>query len=276
MKKIKKIIVTAFALVLCAACCFGLTACTTDEIKQNTSAAMEASTNVLPVEYSAELATSILQSAFSELRTRSYTMSGNQKVYISGALISSAGGGNLTYINTKDRTEIYQTFSGGTGAKTMKGEDVIKKLTDTTTSTTKYYYIDTATTTVDGHETLKYYREVDTDNFPNTMNLETALSYVTGGMCYNGISYINCYNRFKTSSSDEFYTLAYYQIQIKDGLIIKIDYTARTETYMEVSNTISMNYNYDNIEAKDLPDTIQELQTLGYIEGNIHTAFSSL
>ncbi len=260
MKKVKSFIesffVAVFSLFLCAILCLGCAACSTDTTKQNTSAAME---------YSKDLATSILQSAFSDLKTKSYTISVNQKAYIGGALISSEGNSaDVTFINTNDKTEIYQTFFIGP-ENNINVDEVIKKLTDITTSTTKYYYIDTVTTSIEGNETLKYYREVDTDNFSDTItaNLDIALSYVTGGRLYNGISYINCYFSFDEP--------IYSQIQIKDGSIIKIDSSTRTGTYMELKNTMSITYNYNNIKAKDLPDTVQDLQALGYVEGDYHS-----
>jgi len=62
--KLKKFFVSLFSIMICISCCFGLFGCTEEEVKQATTAGIDASTNIIPVAYDKNIAKSTFESAY--------------------------------------------------------------------------------------------------------------------------------------------------------------------------------------------------------------------
>lgn len=239
----KKIILTVCAFVLCVACGLGLTACSVGEVKENTSAVIETSTSIIPVEYSQGLATNLLQVALTNLNNCSYSYTSETRNLIGGELqsVEDAGGHNkLTFINDYGKTEMYGDYvdNGKVAMKVLKNAD----------NQANYYYISSKT---------KRFYELG-ENLGNG-SFSALLTKVTDGMCYNGISYIHCCQDIGVNQKH------YTEVQIKDGLIKSIMYTYRDADTMKITSQSIFNFSYGNIERPMyLPDTVAALESMGY------------
>lgn len=236
----KKIILTACAFVLCVACGFGLTACSTEEVKENTSAVIETSTGMIPVEYSQGLATNLLQAALTNLNSYSYRFTVETRNIMGGVLqdVENPGAhGAATYINAYDNNEVYMDSD----------QLIVMKVLKNAENQSKYYRINTTT---------KKYTEMSGD--VGNGSFSSLLTIVTDGMCYNGISYINGRMDFNLQKE-------YTQVQIKDGLIKSIMLTYRDSDNMRITSQTIYNFSYENIERPvNLPDTVAALERMGY------------
>lgn len=242
----KKFILTTCVFVLCVTCGFGLTACSVGEVKENTSAVIETSTGIIPVEYSQGVATNLLQVALTNLNSISYSYTTETRNLIGGAFqdVEKPGAyGTYTFINDFGKNEMYADFDGF-------GKSVMKVLKNADNQA-KYYNIDI--------DTKKYWEmsgEIGNSTFSALLN------YVTDGMCYNGISYINCCLDYNNNGNEQ---KVYAQFQIKDGLIKSIMYTYRDADTMRLTNQMTFNFSYENIERPMyLPDTVEALERMGY------------
>lgn len=239
----KKFALTACVFVLCLACGFGLSACSIGEVKENTSAVIETSTGIIPVEYSKGLATNLLQAALTNLNSISYSYTIETRNLIGGAFqdVENPGAnGTYTFINDFGNNEMYADFSnfGKSVMKVLKNADNQAKYYDINIDTKKYRVMS---------------GEIGNSTFSGLLNC------VTDGMCYNGISYINCCQDNGSEQKD------YYQVQIKDGLIQSIMYTDRDADSMRITSQSTCNFSYENIERPMyLPDTVEGLERLGY------------
>ena len=274
MKKFKKLIISVFAFVLCFSCIFSLCACDVAEIKENTAAAVESATNVLPVEYSKELSANILQAALAETNLSSYKVEIEINDFINGSFIDATKKSNATVIQYENLTEY---FAGSVDYWIKNSNDIkyyeeftaVKKLKDND-GNSQYYLIKSYKTEGENPSYLKTYVE---GTPMGTADMSALLPYVTGGMCLNGISYINCFASFKWSEDD--IGGEYYQVKIKDGKIINILQTRRNKSYTTMS-TYELTYTYENVEKLDFPDTISELEELGYVYGQAYDIINNM
>ncbi len=244
----KKFILTTCVFVLCVACGLGLTACSVGEVKENTSAVIETSTGIIPVEYSQGIATNLLQTALTNLNSCSYCITLEQRNLFAGALQDVDSPGFIdkyTYINDYGKNEVYIERFNESGISVRR--DVVKVLKNAENQS-KYYMINV--------NDLKY---TDQNIAGGNATFSFLINRVTDGMCYNGISYINCY--MEESSSQKFYA----EVQIKDGLIKSIMFTYRDADTMSIKSQSIFNFSYENIERNDsLPNTVEALERMGY------------
>ncbi|MCQ2382391.1 MAG: hypothetical protein MJ060_00915 [Clostridia bacterium] len=240
----KKIILTACAFVLCVACGFGLTACSTEEVKENTSAVIETSTGMIPVEYSQGLATNLLQEALTNLRNVSYSFTLEHRDLVAGALQNVNNPGSqtkITFINDYGNTRLCLEYNQGV-------KQVVRALKDADEDA-RYYVIDTKT---------RKYSDPGADIGTIGFAPDPFLKNITDGMCYNGISYIN-------GCRDSGEEKGYFQFQIKDGLIRSCMVTYRNVDTMLPSGQTMVSFSYENIKRPvNLPDTVAALESMGY------------
>ena len=239
----KKIMLTACVFVLCVACGLGLTACSVGEVKENTSAVIETSTGIIPVEYSQGLATNLLQAALTNLNSISYSYTIEGRNIFLGAFqdVENPGYRNkITFINDYGNTSVY--------LESNSGQRVVLKVLKNASNQSQYYQIDT--------DKLKYY---ELSGSEGNITMTSYLKKVTDGMCYNGISYINgCRDMSDTVKE-------YFQFQIKDGLIRSCLVTCWNVDTMKIISQQTLNFSYENIEKPVyLPDTVAGLERLGY------------
>lgn len=264
MKKLSKII-ACFVLALFTI--VGLSGCTTEEIKLNTTEGIESATSVVPIEYSQTVAKDLFSLAISNMIKSSYTM----KTEILWDIRSNHDIDYYTdtyghyYINNSAVFSSYIEYNKFYGQEvSFSGNYYVTKLKDTSNNTEEYYVIHELISDEEEPQVIKIYNLYDNPVEENISIVEFTmlLADVTGGMLYqDGFSYITANNGIQNAT-----------IKIKDGLIHEISILNIDSPSQQLYCYESYTFNYDNLSIPNIPTTVQELVADGYVQESVDEA----
>ena len=270
MKKLKKFlacfVISIFSIV-------GLSACTTEEIKNNTAASLEAATGIVAVEYSQALAKDLLAYAIANFNNNNYSYLMEYKTfdedhYITDYQFMKSYVYNLTNETICVPGELQ--IKNGAGIE-FTYNSVVKRLKDTSNDTEKYYFIQNCISNEDEPREVKCYKQTTKIGYGGPGDLSVYIPQVTSGMCYlDGYSYINIDGEHYSGNRQ------LVSIKIKDGMIYGLTGTV----YNDQGSLILIEkytMEYDNLpEIPQTPETLQDLIADGYVEGNVYSLIESL
>lgn len=243
MKK-NKILKFVCSLVLCLTVGLAFMGCDVNEVKEATTAGIEASTNILPVEYSQEVAQSTLVGALSN----SLQQEGYKTTYLFCSYLNEipATSFNAEVTCSKNEDSIsYKIVRGGNTYYYTKMEN-------------DYYFMGYMDYQMSYIKTTSL-SSLDGVNQMMLPMYTTLIPNVVNGKYYKGAEHV--YASFTQGS-----TTILYEFVIKDNLIIQINATSYSNVpsanYFLGINTMDIEYGEQTIE--DLPTSLN-----GYTEKSV-------
>lgn len=266
MKSKMKRILACFVIML--SCCIGLCACSVDEVKENTRAGVEASTSVVAIEYSQQLAKDLFANVVGNMSKHSYSMKDEYTYYDARHYITKYQTLTTYTYNKEDSTifvsEYYGEVVEGSNVNYFS-KNIVAKLKDTTNETEEYYLIENYSSDEENSDIVKTFKLRDEYEGIGVgpAGFLHLIPSITSGMCYtDGYSYINV--EFEQSNKKQIGSF-----KIKDGLLLEATVFMVDSTTSSLSIYEKITFDYDNLpETSEIPETIQELISDGYIEGN--------
>ena len=240
MKK-NKLLKIICSLALCFTICFAFMGCDVNEVKNATTAGIEASTNIIPVVYDEDTSRNTFATALNNsLQQEGYKNTCSTCNYNNET--SSSSGGAIMVCARKDGVVSYR-FS----TNSSMGEQVAYF----TKIGNDYYYLGP-------NYTDKVYKKTDSLGFASEFNRLALPMYssfipsVVNGKYYKGAEYV-----YASVSEDG--TTSLYEFVIKNNLIVQINITSYK--YVDATNyrfnSITMDFEYGSQVIADLPTSLE-------------------
>lgn len=234
----KKFFKTCLCFVIIACATLTFAGCSTKEVEENTKTAIEATTSIIPVEYSKETAQGILMAAYQKLLSA-------EKVNMKGVIKGIENGVYSEY--KQDETVVYKNNSRYFYVDA--GDDdkfVVGKYKD------KDYCLDVK------NKKAEWYVASSSTDIPSGVNYDVISSFVTvfgevvSGRYFNGVTYIN----LEFADPSMAWVSGYAEIKIVDGNIVEMSTTDTENGEVDIRYG-SYTFTYgDSVDVSVIPDTI--------------------